>query len=138
MKLFAIFLAMITVVYNVFEGLFSIYFGLNDETLVLFGFGLDSFVEVFSGLGILYMIMKMKGIACSTGSACSSASLEPSHVIKALGRDTELAHSAIRFSLGRFNTGAEIDTAISLINRVVKDLKEKKLHRSRVHADSFE
>ena len=59
-------------------------------------------------------------------------------MIKALGRDTELSHSAIRFSLGRFNTAAEIDTAISVINRVVKDLKEKKLYRSRVHADGFE
>jgi len=92
----------------------------------------------FSGLDGETMIMKMKGIACSTGSACSSANLEPSHVIKALGRDTELAHSAIRFSLGRFNTETEIDTAISLINRVVKDLKEKKLHRGRVYADGFE
>ena len=59
-------------------------------------------------------------------------------MIKALGRDTELTHTAIRFSLGRFNTETEIDTAISLINRVVKDLKEKKLYRSRVHADGFE
>ena len=84
------------------------------------------------------MIMKMKGIACSTGSACSSASLDPSHVIKALGRDTELAHSAIRFSLGRFNTAAEIQNSISVINRVVKGLKEKKLHRRRIHADGFE
>tara|TARA_B100001123_G_scaffold447741_1_gene606242 strand:- start:773 stop:1963 length:1191 start_codon:yes stop_codon:yes gene_type:complete len=92
----------------------------------------------FPGLDGETMIMKMKGIACSTGSACSSASLEPSHVIKALGRDTELAHSAIRFSLGRFNTTAEIDTAISVINRVVRDLKEKKLHRRRIHADGFE
>jgi cysteine desulfurase len=92
----------------------------------------------FPGLDGETMIMKMKGIACSTGSACSSTSLEPSHVIKALGRDTELAHSAIRFSLGRFNTSAEIDTAISVINRVVRDLKEKKLHRRRIHADGFE
>ena len=92
----------------------------------------------FPGLDGETMIMKMKGIACSTGSACSSANLEPSHVIKALGRDTELAHSAIRFSLGRFNSAAEIDTAIAEINRVAGDLKKKKLNRRRVHAGGIE
>jgi cysteine desulfurase len=92
----------------------------------------------FPGLDGETMIMKMKRIACSTGSACSSASLEPSHVVKALGRDTELAHSAIRFSLGRFNSAAEIDTAIAEINRVAGDLKEKKLTRRRVNAGGIE
>jgi len=62
----------------------------------------------FPGLEAESLIMKMKDIACSTGSACSSANLEPSHVIKALGYGNELAHSAIRFSLGRFNTEEEI------------------------------
>ena len=57
---FAIFLAMITVVYNVFEGLAAVYFGLEDETLALFGFGLDSFVEVISGVGIWHMVLRIQ------------------------------------------------------------------------------
>ena len=57
---FAIFLAMVSVVYNVIEGLVSVYFGLEDGTLVLFGFGLDSFVEVISGIGIWHMILRIK------------------------------------------------------------------------------
>jgi len=57
---FAIFLAIITVVYNVFEGLVSVYFGLEDETLALFGFGLDSFVEVISGVGIWHMVLRVQ------------------------------------------------------------------------------
>ncbi|GIT74923.1 MAG: hypothetical protein Ct9H300mP29_9170 [Candidatus Neomarinimicrobiota bacterium] len=61
----------------------------------------------------------------STGSACSSANLEPSHVLKALGRDSELAHSAIRFSLGRYNTEKEIDFAIKEIVNTVSLIKKK-------------
>jgi divalent metal cation (Fe/Co/Zn/Cd) transporter len=57
---FALILSVITIVYNIAEGLFSIFFGFNDETLALFGFGLDSFVEVISGIGILHMIIRMK------------------------------------------------------------------------------
>jgi divalent metal cation (Fe/Co/Zn/Cd) transporter len=57
---FAILLAMVTVVYNVIEGLVSVYFGLEDGTLVLFGFGLDSFVEVISGIGIWHMILRIQ------------------------------------------------------------------------------
>ena len=71
------------------------------------------------------LIIKMKGIACSTGSACTSANLEPSHIIKALGRSNELAHSAIRFSLGRFNTDQEIEYAIKEIIDTVSVIKEK-------------
>lgn len=56
----ALYLAIITIVYNLAEGLISIYFGLNDETLVLLGFGVDSFVEFISGVGILHMIIRMK------------------------------------------------------------------------------
>ena len=58
--IFAIFLAVITVVYNVFEGLTAVYFGLEDETLALFGFGLDSFVEVISGMGIWHMVLRIQ------------------------------------------------------------------------------
>ena len=56
----AIFLAVITVAYNVVEGIFAVYFGLADETLALFGFGLDSFVEVISGIGIWHMVVRMR------------------------------------------------------------------------------
>ncbi|MCS5624760.1 MAG: cysteine desulfurase [Candidatus Marinimicrobia bacterium] len=82
----------------------------------------------FTGLDAESLIMKMKGIACSTGSACSSANLEPSHVIKALGRHNELAHSAIRFSLGRFNTWEEIQLAIDEIIQVVSRVKKNSPH----------
>ena len=79
----------------------------------------------FPGIDAETLIMKMKGLACSTGSACSSANLEPSHVIKALGYGNELAHSAIRFSLGRFNTEEEIDIAIAEVISTVSIIKKK-------------
>ncbi len=85
----------------------------------------------FPGLNAESIIMKMRGVACSTGSACSSANLKPSHVIKAIGRDNELAHSAIRFSLGRFNLEPEIDKAIIIINNAINLLKEQKNNRSK-------
>ena len=56
----ALYLAMFTIVYNIVEGIISVFFGLEDETLALFGFGVDSFVEVISGIGILHMIIRMK------------------------------------------------------------------------------
>ncbi len=56
----AIILAIITVVYNLIEGLISIYYGMDDETLALFGFGVDSFVEVISGVGILHLVLRMR------------------------------------------------------------------------------
>ena len=82
----------------------------------------------FPGLEAESLIMKMKDIACSTGSACSSANLEPSHVIKALGYGNELAHSAIRFSLGRFNTEEEIEIAIAEVISTVSIIKKKSPH----------
>ena len=80
----------------------------------------------FPGIEAETLIMNMKNIACSTGSACSSASLEPSHVITALGYDTELAHTAIRFSVGRFNNADEIATAGKIIINAVTASKQKK------------
>jgi cysteine desulfurase len=70
------------------------------------------------------MMMGIKQIACSSGSACTSASLEPSYVLRAMGVDVELAHTSIRFGLGRFNTEAEVDYAIQLITDKVRFLRE--------------
>ena len=70
------------------------------------------------------MIMALKQLAVSSGSACTSASLEPSYVLRALGRNDELAHSSIRFTLGRYTTESEIDFAIELIQRKIAGLRE--------------
>ncbi len=70
------------------------------------------------------LIMAIKEIAVSSGSACTSASLEPSYVLRALGRSDELAHSSIRFTIGRFTTEQEIDHAIDLLKRKVTKLRE--------------
>lgn len=70
------------------------------------------------------LIMAIKEIAVSSGSACTSASLEPSYVLRALGRTDELAHSSIRFSIGRFTTEEEIDFAISLLKTKVAKLRD--------------
>jgi len=70
------------------------------------------------------LIMAVKDIAVSSGSACTSASLEPSYVLRALGRSDELAHSSIRFTLGRFTTSEEIDYAVDHIRTKVAKLRE--------------
>ena len=70
------------------------------------------------------LIMAVKDIAVSSGSACTSASLEPSYVLRALGRNDELAHSSVRITLGRFTTEEEVDYAAGLIRRKVEKLRE--------------
>ncbi|MGD9946094.1 MAG: IscS subfamily cysteine desulfurase [Burkholderiaceae bacterium] len=70
------------------------------------------------------LIMAIKDLAVSSGSACTSASLEPSYVLRALGRSDELAHSSIRFTVGRFTTEADIDFAVELIRSKIAKLRE--------------
>ena len=70
------------------------------------------------------LIMGVKELAVSSGSACTSASLEPSYVLRALGRNDELAHSSIRFSIGRFTTEADIDFAIKLMKERIGKLRD--------------
>lgn len=70
------------------------------------------------------LIMAIKDVAVSSGSACTSASLEPSYVLRALGRNDELAHSSIRFTVGRFTTEQEVDYVIDLLNSKIAKLRE--------------
>ncbi|HJV71750.1 IscS subfamily cysteine desulfurase [Ideonella sp.] len=82
------------------------------------------------------LLMGMRGVAVSSGSACTSASLEPSYVLRALGLADEVAHSSIRFSIGRFTTEAEIDAAVAQVTRTVERLRAMSplwdLHRAGV------
>jgi cysteine desulfurase len=78
------------------------------------------------------LLMALKEIAVSTGSACTSASLEPSHVLRAIGVEDELAHTSIRFGLGRFNTEAEVDYVVRRIVEEIRRLRElSPLYKSR-------
>jgi len=70
------------------------------------------------------MLMAMKDIALSSGSACTSASLEPSYVLRALGAEDDMAHSSIRFGIGRFTTEGEIDFVTNKIVDIVERLRE--------------
>ncbi len=70
------------------------------------------------------LIMSLKDLAVSSGSACTSASLEPSYVLRALGLNDELAHSSLRFSFGRFTTEADVDTAVEQLRHAVEKLRE--------------
>ena len=69
-------------------------------------------------------MMALKDLAVSSGSACTSASLEPSYVLRALGRNDELAHSSIRFSFGRFTTEEQVDRAAEGLKQAVIKLRE--------------
>jgi cysteine desulfurase len=70
------------------------------------------------------LIMSLKGVAVSSGSACTSASLEPSYVLRALGLSDELAHSSLRFSFGRFTSEQDVDSAVEQLRHAVEKLRE--------------
>ncbi len=88
------------------------------------------------------LLMALKDLAISSGSACTSASLEPSYVLRALGLNDELAHSSLRFSIGRFTTQEEIDFAVEKITHAVKKLREMSplwdMYKEGVDLDSIE
>jgi cysteine desulfurase len=70
------------------------------------------------------LLMGLHDVALSTGSACSSATIEPSHVLRALGTGDDLAHGAVRFGLGRFNTEEEVDYVVERLAAVVRNLRD--------------
>ncbi|TXH93622.1 MAG: IscS subfamily cysteine desulfurase [Rheinheimera sp.] len=103
--------------------------GFNDIEQVFVNGSLDH--RVAGNLNISFafvegesLMMSLKDLALSSGSACTSASLEPSYVLRALGLSDELAHSSLRFSIGRFTTEADIDFAIVQLHRAVNKLRE--------------
>jgi len=103
--------------------------GLKDIEQVFINGSLDKRVPQNLNMSFNYvegesLIMGIKGLAVSSGSACTSASLEPSYVLRALGRSDELAHSSLRMTIGRFTTEEEIDYAISTIKLNVAKLRE--------------
>ncbi len=103
--------------------------GLNDMEEVYINGDLDHRVPHNLNMSFNFvegesLIMALKDIAISSGSACTSASLEPSYVLRALGRDDELAHSSLRFSIGRFTTEQDVDHAIQVIRQAVNKLRD--------------
>jgi cysteine desulfurase len=106
-----------------------LYNGLNDMEEVYVNGDLDH--RIAGNLNISFnfvegesLIMALRDLAVSSGSACTSASLEPSYVLRALGRNDELAHSSIRFTIGRFTTAEEIDYTIELVRAAVEKLRD--------------
>ena len=106
-----------------------LYNGLNDMEEVYVNGDLDH--RIAGNLNISFnfvegesLIMALRDLAVSSGSACTSASLEPSYVLRALGRNDELAHSSIRFTIGRFTTAEEIDYTIELVRTAVEKLRD--------------
>jgi cysteine desulfurase len=88
------------------------------------------------------LLMAIKDVACSSGSACTSASLEPSYVLHSMGIGDDLAHSSIRFGLGRFTTDEEVDFVADLVTRKVEKLREMsplyEMHKEGIDLNSVE
>lgn len=82
----------------------------------------------FGGVDGEQLLLMLRELAVSTGSACASASLEPSYVLKAIGVSDELAHSALRFSFGRFTTDADVDFAIDKVVATVREMRRQAVH----------
>jgi cysteine desulfurase len=106
-----------------------LYTGLKDIEQVFVNGDLERRVPHNLNLSFNYvegesLIMGVKGLAVSSGSACTSASLEPSYVLRALGRSDELAHSSLRMTIGRFTTEHEIDSAVAMLKETVARLRE--------------
>ena len=105
--------------YNGLKGIEEVYVNGDMERRIAGNLNISfNFVEGES------LIMALKDIAVSSGSACTSASLEPSYVLRALGRNDELAHSSIRFTLGRFTTEEDVDYTIKLVQEKIGKLRE--------------
>ncbi|MCH7880793.1 MAG: IscS subfamily cysteine desulfurase [Proteobacteria bacterium] len=105
-----------------------LYQGLNDMEEVYLNGDHDNRISGNLNISFNYvegesLIMALRDLAVSSGSACTSASLEPSYVLRALGRNDELAHSSIRFTIGRFTTIEEIDYSIGLVRKAVEKLR---------------
>jgi cysteine desulfurase len=83
----------------------------------------------FAGVEGEALLMDLKNLAVSSGSACTSASIEPSHVLKSIGVADDLAHASIRFGLGRFSTAREVDFAIETVDAAVHKLRASALDR---------
>ncbi|GAA6152989.1 IscS subfamily cysteine desulfurase [Pseudoteredinibacter isoporae] len=103
--------------------------GLKDMEQVTVNGALDQRVSTNINISFAYvegesLLMSLRDLAVSSGSACTSASLEPSYVLRALGVDDEMAHSSIRFSVGRFTTAEEIDFVIEKVRHAVAKLRE--------------
>lgn len=103
--------------------------GIKDMEAVYLNGDMDSRIAGNLNVSFAYvegesLIMALKDMAVSSGSACTSASLEPSYVLRALGLNDELAHSSIRFTMGRFTTEAEIDYVIGVIRHAIEKLRD--------------
>jgi len=125
----------------------SLYNGLKDMEEVYVNGDLDHRIAGNINLSFNYvegesLLMALSDLAISSGSACTSASLEPSYVLRALGRNDELAHSSIRFTMGRFTTEEEIDRTIELVRKAVGKLRDLSplwdMYKEGIDIDSIE
>ncbi|WP_289030577.1 IscS subfamily cysteine desulfurase [uncultured Paraglaciecola sp.] len=121
--------------------------GIKDMEAVYLNGDMDSRIAGNLNVSFAYvegesLIMALKDMAVSSGSACTSASLEPSYVLRALGLNDELAHSSIRFTMGRFTTEAEIDYVIGVIRNAIDKLREMSplwdMYKEGIDLDSVE